>query len=129
MYRDTQIVEDFSFDILVNWWQSESWLMTMPPHMKRYWQSRLKDLVEGWVGVPLELTDIYGMRQYEEGARLLMHVDRISTHAASLIINVHQEGMQTPWPVQIYDFANRLHQVTMEPGSTETPSIAMSVSR
>ena len=100
----TEFVEDFSDDILVNWWRSESYLMTMPPRLKRYWQARLKQLVEAWSGVELELTDIYGMRQYEAGARLLMHVDRINTHAASLIINVDRE----PWLLQIYDFADRL---------------------
>lgn len=88
----------------------------MPPLIKIYWQSRLKTLVEAWAGIELELTDIYGVRQYEDKARLMMHVDRINTHAASVIINVHQEGMRSPWPVQIYDFANRLHEVNMEPG-------------
>ena len=37
--------------------------------------ARLKDLVEEWSGVTLELTDIYGMREYKDGARLLTHVD------------------------------------------------------
>ena len=114
--RHNRIVEDFSYDILINWWTSESYLITMPPNLKRYWQGRLKELVEAWSGAHLELQDIYGVRRYEEGARLLMHVDRIKTHAASIIINVHQENMQRSWPVQIYDFADRLHQVDMEPG-------------
>ena len=64
----------------------------------------------------MELTDIYGMRRYEEGARLLTHVDRQSTHAASLIINVAQGSMKDPWALEIYDFADRLHEVTMEEG-------------
>ena len=66
---------------------------------QRYWQSRLKDLVEQWSGVELELTDIYGMRRYEDGARLLAHVDREETHATSLIINVAQGEIRTPWKV------------------------------
>ena len=33
-------------------------------------------LVELWTGATLENTDIYGMRRYEHGARLLTHVDR-----------------------------------------------------
>jgi hypothetical protein len=73
-------------------------------------------MVEAWVGVPLELTDIYGMRRYEDGARLLTHVDRINTHAASLIINVDQAEIREPWMVEIYDFANRLHEIDMTPG-------------
>ena len=73
-------------------------------------------MVEKWVGIPLELTDIYGMRRYEDGARLLTHVDREATHACSLIINVDQGGIREPWKIEIYDFADRLHEIEMEPG-------------
>jgi hypothetical protein len=60
----------------------------------------LQILVEAWTGgVELELTDIYGMREYRDGARLLTHVDRTSTHAASLIINVAQSEIREPWHV------------------------------
>jgi hypothetical protein len=78
----------------VNWWEVDAFMIQMPWNLKRVWQSRLKVLVEAWSGVELENTDIYGMRQYEEGARLLHHVDREATHAASLIINVAQGGMK-----------------------------------
>ena len=76
----------------------------------------MKTLVEAWSGVELELTDIYGMREYRDGARLLSHVDREATHAASLIINVAQGVIRKPWPVEIYDHADRLHEITMEAG-------------
>ena len=91
-------------------------MIGMPWVLKRYWQSRLKDLVEAWSGVELELTDIYGMRRYEDGARLLTHVDREATHAASLIINVAQGSMRDPWAVEIYDHADRLHEINMNEG-------------
>mmetsp|Transcript_12495 Transcript_12495/g.18873 ORF Transcript_12495/g.18873 Transcript_12495/m.18873 type:complete len:478 (-) Transcript_12495:73-1506(-) len=101
----------------VNWWEVTPYLLGMPWGLKRYWQGRLKDLVEKWIGgIPLETTDIYGIRRYEDGARLLTHVDREATHAASLIINVDQVGMREPWVVEIYDFAGRLHEIPMEPG-------------
>ncbi|KAJ1436643.1 hypothetical protein B484DRAFT_393118 [Ochromonadaceae sp. CCMP2298] len=48
--------------------------------------------------------------QYNDGTRLLTHVDRESTHAASLIINVGQSLMREPWQLEIYDFADRLHE-------------------
>lgn len=80
---------------------------------QKYWQSRLKILVEAWSGEQLELTDIYGMRRYDDGARLLTHVDREATHAASLIINIAQGAIRKPWKIEIYDFAGRLtiHQI------------------
>ncbi len=90
--------------------------MQIPWHLKHKWQGRLKDLVEAWVGVPLEQTDLYGVRQYEAGARLLTHVDRITTHAASLIVNIAQGNLTRPWTVEVYDHADRLHEVAMEPG-------------
>ena len=73
-------------------------------------------MVEAWTGVDLETTDIYGMRRYEDGARLLTHVDRQSTHGTSIIMNIAQAGIRTPWKVEIYDFADRLHEVEMDPG-------------
>jgi prolyl 4-hydroxylase len=54
--------------------------------------------------------------QYQEGARLLTHVDRLATHAVSLIVNVAQGNLDEPWPVEVYDHADRLHEIVMEPG-------------
>jgi len=102
--------------LYVNWWDVDVYMIGMPWKLKTYWQRRLKELVEQWSGVELELTDIYGMRRYEDGARLLTHVDREETHAASLIINVAQGDVREPWPVEIYDFADRLHEVYMDEG-------------
>lgn len=59
---------------------------------------------------------MYGLRRYEEGARLLTHVDRLSTHAVSLIVNVAQGRLAEPWPVEVFDHAGRLHEVLMAPG-------------
>jgi len=100
----------------VNWWETDVFFVQVPWRLKSSWQNRLKDLVEAWSGHELEQTDMYGLRRYEENARLLTHVDRVNTHAASLIINVAQGNVEEPWPVEIFDHADRLHEVTMEPG-------------
>jgi hypothetical protein len=84
--------------------------------VKKYWQRRLKTLVEAWSNTKLELTSIYGLRQYNEGARLISHVDRTLTHAASLIINVAQGNVAQPWHLHIHDHANRLHEIEMDEG-------------
>lgn len=84
--------------------------------LKFIWQDRLKSVVQDWVGVEIEQTDLYGIRQYEAGARLLTHVDRITTHAVSLIVNIAQGNLTAPWTVEVYDHASRLHEVKMEPG-------------
>ena len=77
----------------------------------------MMELVEAWTGAVLENTDIYGLRRYEHGARLLTHVDREATHATSMIINIAQGDIKKPWPIEIYDFAGRLHEIYMDPGT------------
>ena len=100
----------------VNWWEVDAYMIGIPWRLKRYWQTRLMKMVEVWSGTKLENTDIYGMRRYEHGARLLTHVDREQTHAASMIINIAQGDIKHPWAIEIYDFAGRLHEIEMRPG-------------
>lgn len=81
--------------------RSRKSLIQIPWTLKRRWQGRLRELVQAWAGVELEETDMYGMREYTEGARLLTHVDREATHAASLIVNIAQENVTSPWTVEV----------------------------
>ena len=102
--------------VFVNWWDSNVSMIQIPWSIKDYWQKRLVDLVSDWAGVPVEQTVMYGLRQYESGARLLTHVDRLSTHVVSLIVNVAQGGLEEEWPVEVFDHFGRLHEIVMEPG-------------
>lgn len=102
--------------VFVNWWEVDVNFIQISWHLKRMWQQRLLELVEDWVDTKLEQTDMYGIRQYEPGARLLTHVDREATHAASLIVNIAQGNVTEPWRVEIHDHADRLHEVVMQPG-------------
>ena len=103
--------------LYVNYWETDCNFIQIPWELKFIWQERLRDVVQEWVGeTEIEQTDLYGMRQYEAGARLLTHVDRITTHAVSLIVNIAQGNLTAPWTVEVYDHANRLHEVVMEPG-------------
>lgn len=102
--------------VFVNWWETEVAFLQIPWKLKDKHQKRLKDMVSAWAGVEVEETVMYGFRQYQENARLLTHVDRHTTHALSLIVNVAQGGLDEPWPVEVYDHGGRLHEVMMEPG-------------
>ncbi|CAB9519097.1 Ankyrin Repeat [Seminavis robusta] len=102
--------------VFVNWWETDCYFVQIPWDLKGKWQERLRLLVEAWAGVPVEQTDMYGLRQYVEGARLLTHVDRESTHAVSLIVNIAQHNLTEPWPVEANDHADRLHEIIMQPG-------------
>lgn len=84
--------------------------------MKKVLQLRLLEMVQAWAGEPVEETVMYGLRQYVQGARLLSHVDRVATHAVSLIVNVAQGNLTEPWPVEVQDHADRMHEVVMQPG-------------
>lgn len=95
--------------IFVNFWEADVEFVYIPPGLADRWQSRLKDLVEEWVGMELETTDMYGLRVYTSGARLLTHVDRVTTHAASLIVNVAQENVIKPWTVEVSRFKYTWH--------------------
>jgi hypothetical protein len=87
--------------VFVNYWETDVNFIQIPWALKSRWQGRLKELVEAWTGVELETTDMYGMREYTEGARLVTHVDRESTHAASLIVNIAQDNVTMPWTIEV----------------------------
>lgn len=72
--------------------------------------------LEAWANnSKLEWTATYGLRVYRRGTLLENHVDRITTHAVSAIINVAQK-VDVDWPLYIEDLAGRPHNVTMKPG-------------
>ncbi len=50
----------------------------------------LRPILEEWSGVELELTEVYGIRRYREGAWLQLHVDRLKTHVVSAILQVRK---------------------------------------
>lgn len=77
--------------------------------------SGLKPLLEAWAGKPLRITAVYGIREYQRGAVLDMHVDRVDTHHVSAIINVAQQ-VEADWPLHILDHKARRHTVMMQPG-------------
>merc|ERR1712013_442623 len=69
---------------------------------------------EAWAGMRLLGSSVYGIRRYTRGAWLATHLDQLSTHVISAIINVGQKG--NPWPLYIKDHAGETHKVYLEPG-------------
>lgn len=74
-----------------------------------------RPLLEDWVKQKLRPSAVYGIREYQRGATLKMHVDRIDTHQVSMIINVAQQ-VDKDWLLHICDHKGRVHKVAMEPG-------------
>ena len=108
-----------SQDAYVNWWDAPPSMCFLPFGLKGRWHAALRALVEAWLGgnVDLEPTDLYGIRSYPDGATLTPHVDRETTHAASVIVNVAQYGMREPWHLQIKNIATGAYDaVAVAPG-------------
>lgn len=87
----------------------------LPGNLKDKLSRELRDILEGWYGGELEMTSIYGIRKYQNGSVLRMHVDTVNTHVVSSIINVDQ-GIDEVWPLIILDHDDNEHTVLMEPG-------------
>ena len=72
----------------------------------------LRGLAESWAGLELEVSKVYGPRRYSRQARLALHVDRLSTHVISAIVNIQQE-LDSPWLLDILDNTGRPHQLEL----------------
>ena len=93
------------------------YVIPLPPNLKARWHEALRPLVEEWAGgVPLEKTDLYGMRVYTRGSWLIPHVDREDTHALSLVFNVAQGVVDTPWPLEVDTMGDGVARAKLSPG-------------
>lgn len=95
--------------------QGTTYLMEMSETSQKEISEILNPIAEKWAGVPLEPTAVYGIRRYKRGAVLYAHLDKLSTHVISVIINVAQK-VNEPWPLYIMDHDGETHHVTLAPG-------------
>jgi prolyl 4-hydroxylase len=58
---------------------------------------------------------LMSMGRGSNGSVLNSHVDRVSTHAVSVIINVDQD-VDEAWPLEIYSHDGSAHNVTIQQG-------------
>jgi len=107
----------------VNHWESPTYMVSVEDQnlrgtggmrLKNQIWDAAKTTIEGWTGMELKPTSMYGVRIYTEGAVLNPHVDRLPL-VSSCIINVAQD-VDEPWPLEVYDRHDRAVNVTMEPG-------------
>lgn len=73
-----------------------------------------QDILQGWAGVDLSPTSLYGVRVYTEGAVLAPHVDR-NPLVISAILNVAQ-NVQEQWPLEVIGHDGIAYNITMEVG-------------
>jgi len=87
----------------------------------------LKPLIEKWSGVEdLQVTSIYGVREYYAGHWLSHHVDRETTHVLSATFSIEKmphENMtqddvsETGWPLEFVDWKGRTVRYEHPPGT------------
>eukprot|EP00616_Rhizochromulina_sp_CCMP1243_P006744 CAMPEP_0118976484 /NCGR_PEP_ID=MMETSP1173-20130426/18970_1 /TAXON_ID=1034831 /ORGANISM="Rhizochromulina marina cf, Strain CCMP1243" /LENGTH=473 /DNA_ID=CAMNT_0006926525 /DNA_START=54 /DNA_END=1475 /DNA_ORIENTATION=- len=90
----------------------------VPPNLKTRLASELRPIMAEWSGFEdgkLAMTSCYGIRRYSRGAQLRMHVDTMTTHVVSAIINVDQE-IDSDWPIEIKNHEGVYEYVNMKPG-------------
>lgn len=82
----------------------------LSPELKLKLSNELLPILEDWYAKgPLTLTSIYGIRKYVNNSELKMHVDTLSTHVVSAIINVDQD-VDEDWKLLILDHDENEHQ-------------------
>jgi hypothetical protein len=87
----------------------------LTPNHKDRLSREMRSHLEGWYGGELFMTSIYGIRKYNNGSVLRMHVDTVATHVVSAIINVDQD-VEEDWPLLILDHNDNEHEIIMKPG-------------
>lgn len=92
-----------------------STMLDLPEDFKLLIRSELQTVCEEWSGQALELTSIYGIREYTRGTSLKMHTDVTQTHIISVILNVAQKADEG-WPLMVDDHMFRRHAIDLQPG-------------
>lgn len=77
----------------------------------------MKPLMEEWANVTLVQTRMYGIREYYRGNLLRNHVDRVTTHVVSVILQIDQDLEGEPdWELEVIGFDGMRKNVTLLPG-------------
>jgi len=73
----------------------------------------LKGPCEAFANQELEYSNMYGIREYLNGATLPAHTDRLATHHISAIIMLDTD---TDWPIEIQGHNGEWKSIIMNPG-------------
>lgn len=90
----------------------------LPGNLKSRLATEIRPVIAEWSKYEtseLELTSCYGIRRYSRGSKLRMHVDTVTTHVVSVILNVDQ-SVDEDWPLEIKGHNGKYTYVNMNPG-------------
>jgi len=95
-------------------------MIDIPPALRTELIEGVQPIHEEWAGgIPLTHTAFYGIRAYENGSTLAMHVDRANTHVISAVMHIARDyGVETGggWPIEIVDLDGNQQEVELQPG-------------
>mmetsp|Transcript_30342 Transcript_30342/g.68027 ORF Transcript_30342/g.68027 Transcript_30342/m.68027 type:complete len:465 (+) Transcript_30342:40-1434(+) len=77
----------------------------------------MQQVLQWWTGLRLRHTSTFGVRIYRRDSMLIDHVDRMDTHLASAVLQVHQEvDSDGGWPLEVLLPSGRVGEVYLQPG-------------
>lgn len=74
----------------------------------------MRQILEWWTNLKLRHTSTFGVRVYRRGSTLINHVDRMDTHLASAVIQIHQQADEG-WPLELYLPHGKVAEVYLQP--------------
>ena len=95
--------------------RTPSTMLDLNEELRQLARDELRPICEKWSRKELELTSIYGIRDYARGTSLKMHTDVSQTHIISVILNIAQV-VDADWPLLVDDHMCRRHSVVLQPG-------------
>ena len=84
------------------------------PHIHDGIVREMRQILEYWTGLKLKHTSTFGVRVYRRNSVLINHVDRMDTHLASAVIQLHQD-VDEGWPLELYLSRGRVAEVYLQP--------------
>ncbi|KAJ1458391.1 hypothetical protein M885DRAFT_614254 [Pelagophyceae sp. CCMP2097] len=90
--------------------------VSLPEGMAPGILDELQPLFEQWAGVELQPVVAYGLRVYQDGATLNMHVDKTEDHVISAILHVDHAEDSEPWPLVIEALDGSTVEVVLKRG-------------
>ncbi|CAD5113910.1 DgyrCDS3069 [Dimorphilus gyrociliatus] len=104
-------------DSLINQQNYKTTLVWLGDEIRYEVASYLLPMLSEWCNCELDMTALYGIREYYKGAVLRYHVDRIETHVISTILQIHKDlDGQEDWPLTVIDYEGNQKNVSLSPG-------------
>ena len=105
-------------DSVINYHEIPTTIVNLSEDVRNKVAKGLQTMMEVWCETKLETTAFYGIREYYTGNVLHHHVDRISTHIISAILQIDQDlgDGDDDWLLEFIDFNGERKEIALAPG-------------